>query len=745
MLVQKLLSGEITIDHINETIKLSKSTYANKISTDMKLERNRHDLLSFISDDIYEFDCITKYAKVMDMLGINREKWNTIYSSVRKYNNDLQSFPNLYIVLEKILKNYSPKSFEYKFIKKILDSNKKTGYGLSSINSKKFKKLNNIIESNEKKILTENSSDFPTIKIPKTIVNHISPSILSKFGFVSDENNYVVQLNKNIYTLLQKNLKSSKHREFIDDTLFQYYSKNIPNLIYLLIYKNNKAKMLDFPSYLAYLTRHEKTKVYKTLQKIILKLTNKYDFEMDIMEQLKLKYENDKNICSWDIPFYMNMWKKIYGVNESEISQYFEFNTTLTNIFVIINELFGISFTQKLTDDKKYKINYWNTCDIVFTIQKDNVTIGEWILDIFARENKCNNVSTICINNRCFYPFDTKKLQPLHIVTTMSLNKSTPMLLNFNDVRMLIQELGKIIYFLSCSSEYSIFGCMYSEVEYVDAFGKLLDMIMFKKEYLSRIMTYHDNKQSGAGKNDTVKKNLIDKLIKFIKLDYGISYKYQCLYALYDLYIHSESDFVEECKKIISSTNTTEIEKNTQLIKYMCNIYDIIYTTIFSTAEHDIKKKPEHFHPIVWFNLFNGNENINFLKILSDIYAHELFSAFEKHTSKNIYCDKLLKYINSSINQHYISINSFLGHNISTKLLTENFSLRDSDMALSVYDREKLGIPASPPEKKLVTHNSPKLYISPESQSGKEYSYNHYEQLSENNIEMKKLIGLVMK
>lgn len=69
-------------------------------------------------------------------------------------------------------------------------------------------------------------------------------------------------------------------------------------------------------------------------------------------------------------------------------------------------------------------------------------------------------------------------------------------------------------------------------------------------------------------------------------------------------------------------------EQKSKIFTCMNNIYNAFHNVIFNNEKNQIIKDEKHFSPVLWTYLFNGNENINFIKILSDIYAHELYQVY---------------------------------------------------------------------------------------------------------------------
>lgn len=665
MITQSLCDNVITLNDVKKLIDMSMLLYKTKISGDMSNQNNRRSFLSFLSDDIYEFDCIMHFAKIMLDLNIDSEKWKSIHDEVRQYNEIINNNSSIYSVLVKMLAYYPQITKEHKFINKIIVSIKKTGVLLhqSSIND-----VNDKINSITNKISTEYNTNIPVVSFTKDELIGM-PQEFANYFFDKHSGKYNIKMNRIMYNVCQHNISQSNTREKIDNELYKHYSKNISRLTYLFMYEHVKANILGYDTSLSYMSNYSKENIQELLENIIINLNPRSELELKILSDLKKKEENDPKINTWDIDFYINKWKHLYGVNDMEISQYFELNNTLITIMSTITSLFGIKFA------RVNKFIKWNDDIIRYTITQNNVTLGHVTFDLYNRTHKSEIPFTACINNRCFYPFETGKISPVDIIMSMNIIKSSPTLLTLSELTTLFNEFGKIIYYVSCGSDYNLFGCIYSDIEYVNAIGKFCELLFFDSDILANISSHYNT-------NEKLSNELIRKIINHRRLDHGIYYKYQCLFGMYDLFVHSQQNFIDECKKLMKITDT-KVQKN-KITERMTELYNIFYDTIFNTVNISVTKSKDHYHPVLWSYLFNGNENINFLNILSDVYAYELYASYTEH--KTSFCAKLIRFISENINSQTLNIEKLIGHKVSSNKLLSYFGSYESDIKQSIYN-----------------------------------------------------------
>lgn len=756
MLLQKLYNNEITVSIVNESVRKSTELYDMYINTIKITDKTQiNDFLNFLSDDIYEFDCISNFSRTMIRLGHNIVFWSDISSIVKKYNDVINTKTELYDLLQKILVNvpHLLTKSDNVFINKILMSHKHRGY---HITSNEFKKLNEKITMVEQKLSHDHTTETPSIILHRSEVIGLPVELIKKF-YVPEKKYLDIKLDKYTYAQCHKFIVNSTTRKKIDDVIYKKYINDIPKLVYLFVYRNIKAVVLGYDTYIDYVTRHSKEKIKQILMQTVEHLDPRCKLELETITKLKFDSENSSNIFTWDIAHYVNKWRTLYGVNDSEISEYFELNNTLTSIMQILSALFSIKFVLST------KYRKWNNDVIMYKITRNNVVLGDLILDLYAREGKNPGANTTCINTKCHYPKNKSILQPANIIMNDFIIKNSPTLLTISDLHRLFTEFGKILCFLFTNSSYSIFGGMYTDIEYVDAFGKFIDLCLFESTTLRQISRHYKN-------NEHMSETLASKINKQLKLDNGLSYKYQCMYGLFDLYAHSDEVFIRDCKQLMKIQN--DVNRTQQIIQLMYNAYDSFYLAMFNGV---VKKEIHHFHPIMWSYLFNGNENINFLKILSDVYAYELLKQFKSHPrSGKYFCEKIYNFMSNIGDSDNIDFDTLLSCRPNVSTMFNGFGLNENDSMLSLFNLDNPAekpkpsgagantqiIPVndskiSPEEiarkQTLASGNVPGnsipesvLYLSPTGPT-KTRQQNYFVELSESDSEIKKILGDVLR
>ena len=693
MIVRKLLNNEIDINVVKQLISNSIRLYEKEIKCDMTDPNNRTSLLAFISDDTYEFDCISRCAKSMIDCGVNINLWTNILEIVRKYNKQRNKNEKLYRCLKSIIKYYTESSNEYKFINKILRCFEKNGI---NVNSEMYDNINSKINLLENVLNSSPNDNYAKITLTNKELGICSNDNLNTF-YNKSSHVYEIPIIQSTYEYCQKNIMQSETRQKINNILFEHRSDKISKLVYLIICKHMKAKLLNYENYFEYTSTYDMNTILDLLKNIVLNIRGRCDIETSVLSQLKKKFENKDELDFCDIDFYIHKWKREYGLHMFEISQYFELNETLRTIMAIIEIIFSIKFTKSETLNgylhDKYDME-------TYVITKNGRIVGELTFDLFDRVNKLPQNRVICVNNNCMYPFVKKENTQCSMIFSMFLTKQNSTLLDIENLTSLFNNFGKVIYFISCHSDYNLFGCMYSKQEIVDMFGKFFELIMFEHEMLLRISKHYAT-------GEKLNKAIISKIIQHRKLDFGIIYKYHCLIGLFDLSVHSQSVFVDECKKIMKSTDC-EIQKN-KITQHMYDVYNKLYSVVYNSGNINISKNDKHFHPILWSHLYNGNENAPYIRILSDIYGHMIYDLYSKVKNKNVFCTKLCDTISNTTMDNNIRIERITNTKITIEPMLNYYCINVSgengmslyQVANKTHDKEKLKLYVSPDEKIL--------------------------------------------
>lgn len=471
--------------------------FINILSQDITEFTNQHNIISFIQY-ISPDPGIRKSSSESDLL-------------LSKYSMELNLNLDLY---NQIIKAYNYiKNLDYpeelKFLEKIKLIYERHGILLNLKNRQDLLNIKQNIAKLENKIELFLSS--PCDKPPG----------LSKLEFPD-----INRLNYNIYL---KYISNPETRKKIEIYYSEKNSEIIPDLIQLVICRDKLAKLLNYKSYYDYKSELYMVKSPEKITNFLTELLNKLDYqykrELDSLVKLKSQSENNPNINSWDIPYYIHLWKSEYGLSENYIRDYFELNKTIQNIINIYEKLFDIKFINS-------KKKLWANQVEFYNIEYNNQIIGGLYLDLISRPGKYKLTRCFCLK-----PGINSEPALVAILASYNINNSE-YLLNFSDLVSLFHEFGHLIHHIFGQTKYIIFSGIQVEPDFLETPAYLLELLCYEKNII-KLLSSH--KKTGEKLPD----NIIDKLIKIKNLDIGLNYKKNILLALFDQFIYLSPEFIK--------------------------------------------------------------------------------------------------------------------------------------------------------------------------------------------------------
>lgn len=430
------------------------------------------------------------------------------------------------------------------------------------------------------------------------------------------------------------------------NTTFNKYDKIIKSFIYATIntYSYNLKKNINY------------NKWKDILISLNSQLNNKYISD--------IKNINNDKLYFHEISYYTNNMKKKYD-------EKIVLKQIVINIVKSICLLFNFTYKQYKIIDKNDKTN------LLFLLTKDNEKFELIIkfktiinnelskLDNNGFQQK-NTYNLLNIINNC----EIKSIIDMNLISIITCYSTD--IINFEDLHKLIKEFGNSIYYFLNKQEY----CMKSDNINTCIFTEIFDFVVVDKLITSKYLSSNIKKYDGV--------NL------------GIYNKFNCLNALYYIFIMSDNIFnkniINILKNEIDIDNDNDNDKFNILIKYIKNHYSEFYTNIFITNEkYNIKLFNSTFYPIV-LNFFNEINPLELIKI--NLYSIEIFIKYKNNIKviiQNINNlqqlveidtnNELIKYINVDYsivyNTNVIEVNKEIEKYYNTEFLIDELVVKE--------------------------------------------------------------------
>jgi peptidyl-dipeptidase Dcp len=272
----------------------------------------------------------------------------------------------------------------------------------------------------------------------------------------------------------------------------------------LAVIRAEKAKLLGYPNYAAYVLYDQMAKTPAAVEKFLGDLTPatrvKAGAEAKLI-QAAIDKEGHFDLKPWDWQRYAEkVRKEKYDLDDSQLKPYFELNKVLNDgVFYAANKLYGITFKRR-TDIPVYQPDVM--CYEVF--DKDGSQLGLMYFDYFKRDNKSGGA---WMNN---FVTQSKLLGTKPVIYNVgNFTKPAPgqpALLSFDDVTTMFHEFGHALHGLFASQTYPL----------VSGTATARDWVEFPSQFNEHWALYPDVLKHYAvnQKGEVIPQALVDKIKK---------------------------------------------------------------------------------------------------------------------------------------------------------------------------------------------------------------------------------------
>lgn len=338
------------------------------------------------------------------------------------------------------------------------------GANLSPEDKEKFKKINNELamlslkfgdnqlkETNNYQLVIDNTQDLSGL--PEGVVAAAAETAKEN----GMEGKWVFTLhNPSIIPFLQyadnRSLREQIYKAYINRGSQENDNNNWSNISKIVSLRVQKANLLGYPDYASYVLDENMAKTPENVYELCNRI---WDAALPIAKeeaaalQKVVNQEGGKfQLAAWDWRYYAEKLKKEkYGVDETEVSQYFPLEQVRMGSFYVANKLFGLTFDQR-TD-----LPLPHPDALAFEVKDANGKhIGIYYADYFPRASKRSGAwmdafrpqagllnSTPIITNVCNFTKPTG---------------DTPALLTFDEAATLFHEFGHALHGLLSECTY---------------------------------------------------------------------------------------------------------------------------------------------------------------------------------------------------------------------------------------------------------------------------------------------------
>ena len=214
-----------------------------------------------------------------------------------------------------------------------------------------------------------------------------------------------------------------------------------------------KAKLLGYPNYAAYVLYDQMAKTPEAVEKFIAQLVPatgaKAADEGKQIQAMIDKSGKHFDLKPWDWEMYSEKVRKAkYDLDQSELKPYFELNKVLKDgVFYAANQLYGITFKER------HDIPVYQPDVRVFDVMdKDGSQLGMIYFDYFKRDNKGGGAWMSNFVNQSKL-LGTKPVV-YNVANFTKPAPGQPALLSFDDVTTMFHEFGHALHGLFANEQY---------------------------------------------------------------------------------------------------------------------------------------------------------------------------------------------------------------------------------------------------------------------------------------------------
>ena len=219
--------------------------------------------------------------------------------------------------------------------------------------------------------------------------------------------------------------------------------------------RDQRAKLLGFPNYAAYVVDVNMAKTPENIHDFLMKLwtpaLDRAKKERDDMQAMINKDGGKFNLESWDWWYYAEKVRKAkYDLDEAQIKPYFKLENVLDGLFFTANKLYGIKFI------KRTDIPVYNEEVTAYEVQEaDGKHIGVLYYDFHPRNGKSNGAWCTTFRDQMYDKAGKMVTPVVSIVCNFTRPAgNTPALLSFDEVTTLFHESGHALHALFTDGPY---------------------------------------------------------------------------------------------------------------------------------------------------------------------------------------------------------------------------------------------------------------------------------------------------
>ncbi len=332
-------------------------------------------------------------------------------------------------------------------------------------------------------------------------------------------------------------LDQATSREVREALLRKFYNRagevNRPLLEEAVGIRLRMAELFDLPTWAHYRLEERMAgrpeAVFEFWDGLIPALTEKARDELAAMQDLLTELGHDDVVRRWDVRFLDNLQRKNdYGVDQDQVSEYFELDAVLFGMFELTGSVFGLSYA--LVPDAPS----WHDDAVLYSVsdRETGEIIGHFYADLFPREGKYGHAAAWPI--LAGHDPGSGWVKPLtaFLCNFPKPTADRPSLLKHSDVETLFHEFGHVLHMTLTRSRHPRFSGASTEWDFVEAPSQIMEHWTWQPEVLARFARHYRTREP-------IPTELVEQLVAARDLNVGITALRQVTYGKLDMGLHA--------------------------------------------------------------------------------------------------------------------------------------------------------------------------------------------------------------
>lgn len=281
---------------------------------------------------------------------------------------------------------------------------------------------------------------------------------------------------------------------------------NHPVINDILRVRSEKAKLLGFPNYAAYMTDNVMAKTPQNALNLLMQVwaptVEKVNEEVAEMQHLANDRGDNLKIEPWDYYYYAEKVRaKKYDLDESELRPYFHVDSVRKGIFTLAERLYGVKF-KELPDAPKYHddVNVYEVVDL------DGNHVAVFMTDYYTRPSKRQGAWMDEMKSS-YVDADGNAVRPIiyNVCNFEAPTAEQPSLLSLDDVATMFHEFGHGLHGMLSRAKYKCQSGTAVDRDFVELPSQINEHWALEPELLKEYAHHYVT-------GDTIPDQLIEKL-----------------------------------------------------------------------------------------------------------------------------------------------------------------------------------------------------------------------------------------